>query len=991
MKNFTKAVLLLLTSLGLSLSAQNADGNAPFWVGQAETVTTMPSIASRTNLLPSEEKEGQVQDGRASKYVIVPGKGNSNADALALNKHRTAGAIPGKTPSLVFETAQTNSSPTDPSGALGPNHYFAVFNTGFRIFDKNGTALTGQLGVGNIFPAPGCCDLTVSYDNLADRWVVSFLNGAGAGIQIAVSNGPDPLTTDWTVYNFPQVSDYNKLSVWRDGYYITENTGGSNKLWVLERDFDASGAPNPAAQMAGFALPGIITSGFHSPQAMNITDDNHPTTGGCPIVYMQDDAWAGVSEDHVKVWLATMDWDNTANSSVSQPLEIALTPFIGVFDNGNFVNLTQPNGNAGGDIDALQATVMNQGQFRKFGSHNSLVFNWVVDTDATAGELAGIRWVELRQPTDSGTWSLYQEGTYTAPGGKHAWNASLAMDGQGNIGMGYVGMAGPDTPTDGSEQLVVSSYYTARFAADALGTMTIDEELIAKGNGNIPNFRYSDYSKIDVDPSNNKEFWYVTEYIGLAGGRADVVGVFQIAPNFANDVGIISIDSPVDGILTAAEDVTVTIFNFGENDATGFDVTYAVNGGALVTETFTGTLASSTSAQFTFSTQADLSAVGQTYTIESCTALTGDEDAGNDCFTGTVTNLNPNDVGVTAITAPTSASGLSDAETVTVEITNFGGATQTSIPVFYALDGGTPVSETYTGSIASGESDTYSFTATIDLSVLGTYVLDAGTELSGDADTSNDDATTTINNFFCQPVANCAGFNDGVTMLALADQDLVVDCDATSEGYSDNTDIVFTFNLDSDNPFDGVLQMGWVDSIYAIWIDFNDNSAFDPDEVVSSEQVANADTDFAFTIDFADFPNATTGNHLMRVRGEDESGNGDVLEPCDDLQFGRTNDYTANIVGTLSTLDPMFEEASFTVNNTGNDIFDVQLITEFDGLIGLRVYNTLGQEIVYYNLNKAGDRYQYELDMSYVSAGVYIVQMGDLKGENIRTQKIVVR
>lgn len=985
MKNFTRLVLLVLMTIGWGMTAQNTDGNAPFYVGQAETVTQMPSIASRTNLIPSTEKEGFVQDGRASKYVIVPGKGNANPDALAQNQHRTAGAIQGKSPSLVFETAFSNSSPTDPSGALGPDHYFAVFNTGFRIFDKDGVALTGQLGTGNIFPATGCCDLTVSYDNLADRWIVSFL---GNGVQVAISNGPDPVTSTWTVYNFPQISDYQKLSVWRDGYYITENTGGSNKLWVLERDFDGSGMPNPSAQIAGFALPGIVTSGFHSPQAMNITDDNHPTTGGCPIVYLQDDAWGGVATDHIKVWIAEMDWDTPANSSVSTPTEIAVTPFISVFDNGSFSNLSQPNG--GVDIDALQATVMNQGQFRKFASHNSMVFNFVVDTDATGGELAGIRWMEFRQASDDGAWSLFQEGTYTAPDGKHAWNASLAMDLQGNIGMGYVGMAGPTTPTDGSVDLEVSSYYTGRFSADAPGTMTVAEELIAAGNGNIPNLRYSDYSKIDVDPSNDKEFWYVTEYIGSTGGRANVAGVFQIAPNFADDIGVISIDSPVDGILTAAEDITVTVFNFGENDASGFDITYSIDGGALVTEAFTGTLAASTSAQFTFSTQADLSTVGQVYSIESCTSLTGDEDATNDCFAGTVTNLEPNDVGVTSITSPVSASGLSAAETVTVEISNFGGATQTSIPVFYAVDGGTPVSETYTGSIASGASDTYTFATTVDLSALGTYVFDAGTELAGDADTSNDDATATVNNFICQPVANCAGFDDGVTLLELADQDLVVECDGTSTGYSDNTDIVFTFNLD-DNPFDGVLQMGWVDSIYAIWIDFNDNNEFEADEIVSSEQVANADTDFAFTIDFADFPNVTPGNHLMRVRGEDESGAGDVTNPCDDLQFGRTNDYTANIVGTLSTLDPLFEEASFSVNNTGNDIFDIQFITAFDGLIGLRVYNTLGQEIVYHNLDKVGDRYQYELDMSYVSAGVYIVQMGDLKGENIRTQKIVVR
>ncbi|MBK9599509.1 MAG: hypothetical protein IPO60_14670 [Flavobacteriales bacterium] len=44
---------------------------------------------------------------------------------------------------------------------------------------------------------------------------------------------------------------------------------------------------------------------------------------------------------------------------------------------------------------------MNQAQFRKFPGHNSAVFNFVVDADATAGELAAVRWYELRQPADN--------------------------------------------------------------------------------------------------------------------------------------------------------------------------------------------------------------------------------------------------------------------------------------------------------------------------------------------------------------------------------------------------------------------------------------------------------------------------------------------------------------------------------------------------------------------------------------------------------------
>ena len=63
---------------------------------------------------------------------------------------------------------------------------------------------------------------------------------------------------------------------------------------------------------------------------------------------------------------------------------------------------------------------MNQAQFRKFSSHNSAILNFVVNISGDASNLAGVRWFELRQDGDGQPWSLYQEGTYAAPDGKHA-------------------------------------------------------------------------------------------------------------------------------------------------------------------------------------------------------------------------------------------------------------------------------------------------------------------------------------------------------------------------------------------------------------------------------------------------------------------------------------------------------------------------------------------------------------------------------------------
>ena len=434
----TNNVFILIAFFAFSFtgSAQENDQTKPSFSGTVSNVEYITSLLSRPgDLIPAVNSSSEAKDKRSiANQISMRQDPQKSDDYFVLNRNEMEQSVNRAPASVVFNAYSSNSQPTDPSLAIGPNHVFVVFNTGFTIYDKSGNQLLGQTAPNPaIFPAGGCCDLTVSYDNAADRWVVTFLSTT-AGAQIAVSDGPNPLTSGWYVYTISAVQDYQKLSVWSDGYYMTENTGGSNKVWALERSAMLAGSPS--AKILGFNLPGIVTSGFFSPQVLNVTDDNLPSTGGATVIYMQDNAWNGVSTDHIKLWTIDVDWNTTSNSSISSATQINTTPFISVFDNGSFSNLRQPGSGRPISVDALQATIMNQAQFRKFGTHNSALFNFVVDTDASSGELAGVRWYEFRQSGDNQPWSLYQEGTYTAPDGRHAWHASLAMDGQGNIGMG---------------------------------------------------------------------------------------------------------------------------------------------------------------------------------------------------------------------------------------------------------------------------------------------------------------------------------------------------------------------------------------------------------------------------------------------------------------------------------------------------------------------------------------------------------------------------
>lgn len=593
----------------------------PINTGRTETVIRVPSLASRVNLDPYVDKGGEAKDRRSINPIIVIGKDKqSEDDYFVRNRHPKEGSVRSLPPDLVFDAYTSSSQPTDPAIAVGPNHIFAVWNTGYRIFNKDGSSAAGPFNVNTIFSPGGCCDLTASYDQQADRWVISYLFFNGQ-VQVAVSTGPDPINDDWNVYSVPNVQDYNKLSVGPNGYYITANTG-PQRVWALNREEMVLG--NTTAGFQTFNIPGFQNGPiFNAPQIANVSDSNMPD-GPATLVYYADNAWAGVSNDHAKVWTLDVDFDDSSNSSISTDTEIPLTPFIATFDGGSFSNLAQPSGSS---IDALQNTVMNQAQVRKFATHNSLVFNFVVDTDASTGKLAGIRWVELRQANDTAPWTLHQEGTYTSPDGKHAWMGSMIMDSEGNIALGYTGMSGPTT----GSTVRVSSYYTGRMAGDPLGTMTMAEEEIRLGNGNIPGIRYGDYAKMDIDPNGDLDFWFITEM--NSSGRKGVVGKFTFtAPGTRNitDIGVIDITAPSDqGPLTTADDVTVLIHNFGTEPVTNPEVQYVLDGGTPVVENFSGTIQPGDTESFTFSQTANMVNANE-FLLEATSNLNDDVATNND-------------------------------------------------------------------------------------------------------------------------------------------------------------------------------------------------------------------------------------------------------------------------------------------------------------------------------------------------------------------------
>ena len=900
-----------------------------------------------------------------------------NANALPIgidqNVQRTFGEIQTRAIEQNFIGASSSESgftPPDPTGAAGPNHYVHSVNSLVKIFDKTGTLLVGPVALGTFLGiGSNSGDPIIMYDQLADRWFVSEFGSLNNSLAIGVSVTNDP-TGAYNVYQytFGSFPDYPHYSVWHDAYYLTANIGTTNKVYAVERDVMLAGGVSP--KIVGFPLPGSTQNNntVLSPEPANLLGTSYPADAPGYVTYLQDDGWAGVTFDHLKVWEIDLDWTNTGNSTISTALEIPTDPFNSVFAPFGSGDVAQPG--VGQKIDMIGGIISYAANYRSFADHNSWVITF--NTDIDNNDTSGIHWIELRNDATN-PWSIYQEATYAPADGHSRFMGSAGMDAAGNIGLAF---------NIASGTLKAAIRYTGRFDGDPLGTMTVAETEIVQGAG-VQTFsnRFGDYSHLTMDPD-NFTFWYTAEYFSSNNNWRTQIAAFTLSGGFAKDVGVNALIQPVNGILTNAETVEVSIRNFGSAAQSNIPLELRVDGTLEASETYTGTLAAGATVNYTFTQTVDLSTSGDTYSIEVKTSLAGDEFPANDPFTKDITNLLGNDVGATEITAPVSGAGLGN-ETIVAKIKNFGATTQSNFSVQYVIDGGIPVVETFAGPIASEQEVSYSFTQTADFSTLGTYNVTVSTSLTGDVNAANDAVSTVVENLLCQPTSDCS-FGDGFRLFSIAE----INNPSACEGYGDFTNLVANLAPGSTNSLTVTTNYG--DQFVRVWIDFNDDSTFTADEVVvDNVEIANGQGTGVYTVvmDLVVPAGAAIGSHRMRAKS---NWDGPVPnDACEETSFGETEDYTANI-GTLGVDDFSVRNGELIITTEGNNQYDVALITAYDGEAYLAIYNMLGQQLKVKMIDKLGDSYKAKLDMSAVASGVYIVKVGGKNTKSFKTGRIIV-
>ncbi|HLW33736.1 MAG TPA: GEVED domain-containing protein, partial [Aequorivita sp.] len=176
-----------------------------------------------------------------------------------------------------------------------------------------------------------------------------------------------------------------------------------------------------------------------------------------------------------------------------------------------------------------------------------------------------------------------------------------------------------------------------------------------------------------------------------------------------------------------------------------------------------------------------------------------------------------------------------------------------------------------------------------------------------------------------------------------------------------------------------------------VWIDLNDDSIFTVDEVVVNNIViapGQGSGTYTITTDLVIPAGAAIGEHRMRLKS---NWNSPVPnDACEKTNFGETEDYTANI-GTLGVDDFTIRNSELIITTKDYDQFEVDFRTKYDGPTYLAVYNMLGQQLRIKMLDKSGDSYKANLNMSALSSGVYLVRVGSPNATAYKTGRIIVK
>ncbi len=477
------------------------------------------------------------QGARHGAPVLLPG--GASVAPMAPDSIRQTHTLGIEAPRSVQSfNGLAGGDPPDANGAVGLKYYAQTINLSVGFFDKATGRPISEVDLNTFWQNAGAqtgtpCDANqwsdpvVLYDQQGGRFIITDMaatdhtNGPFYEC-IAVSKTSDPISGGWYLYpilaDSNLLNDYPKLGVWLDAYYMTADMYNGSQRWQYVRVW----ALNRAKMLAGSTLDANDNQSFnvliYSPMIPG-NFEGTPPAAGLPDYFAVADLGGGSSihiyRFHVDFATPANSWFGTSSSN-GNPTDIAVSAY-----NPPTQNVPQKGTNVG--LDTLGARLMYQLQYRNMNGAASL---WAAQTVDAGGGVNGIRWYQFDVAQNVIQSYPIQESTFS-PDATHRWLPHLAVDGFGNMALGY---------SASSSSIYPDIRYTGRLFTDPANTLQAEATLFSSSNffndnpspGNAA--RWGDYSAMEVDPADDCTFWYTTEYIDASGSPATRIGSFSFPP-----------------------------------------------------------------------------------------------------------------------------------------------------------------------------------------------------------------------------------------------------------------------------------------------------------------------------------------------------------------------------------------------------------------------------------------------------------------------------
>jgi hypothetical protein len=536
----TALVLVLFASGFLSLNSLSAQAPTAqqnsVAVGSSYHNDVSPPLSSMRPWSAADRKS----EREANENPKIPFRHVDGADPVIQSTH-TSSALAMAAPSIAailknfdgipFPGVGCNCAPPDTNGAVGKTQYVQMVNEGYQVFDKNTTAsLLGPNSISSIWTGfGGACetlgsgDPVVLYDQLADRWIISqFAKSIAVGPAtdecVAVSVTGDA-TGSYYRYGFHlglNFYDYPHLNVWPDGYYMSMNVfNAAGTSYLGPQAFAFNRAAMLIGAPATFVSPVGPLGGTVDPFLPATLDGLALPPAGAPATFVGFPG-QGTNPNYTTYHFHA-DFTTPANSTFTTFANPPAAAFTALCPSTRAC-VPQSGVTSANNLDGIGDRLMFRLAYRNFGDHESVVGNYTV----SANGVAGIRWFELRNVTN-GPVTKFQESTYQ-PDTTWRWMGSVAMDGQGNLALGF---------SASSSAIKPQLRYAGRLATDPLNVLGQGEAHLFDGTGSQSGTsnRWGDYSSLTVDPVDDSTFWYTNEYYSVNGSFnwRTRIGSFKIA------------------------------------------------------------------------------------------------------------------------------------------------------------------------------------------------------------------------------------------------------------------------------------------------------------------------------------------------------------------------------------------------------------------------------------------------------------------------------